>query len=231
MSSSAPLPGNQGTRKKSSPVQLGLTIVLGVLLAGLAAAGFLFGDDVEDFFDADSTLVERVQLQGYWLGMKLGNAEETARGLPGVTVLDISDTYGWRARQAGIMPGDVLLSVAGNKVSSLSELDTAVKKADATKGLPVELQRWGQPFSVVLPPLPQSAPPAAALPPLQPAVAPLPVTPAVAYGYPGVATPPAAPSPAGPMFYCPQHRMMWSQQHVHPHYRCPMCSSSLGRVQ
>lgn len=221
-------------RKKTSPIQLGLTIVLAALLASLVAAGFLFGDDVDDLFDSDGgLLVERVQIQGYWMGMKLGPADESTAGTSGVTVLDISETYGWRARQAGILPGDVLMSVNGKKVSTLADLDAAAKKAKSSSGLPVELQRWGQPLSVVIPPMAQFQQPVQP----GPAAVPPPVVAAPQPGIPAVWAPPyaqpaVAPAPQNqPLFYCPQHRVTFSQQNVTPNYRCPIGGGPLSRAQ
>ncbi len=226
------------TRKKTSPIQLGLTIVLAAIMASLVAAGFLFGDDVDDLFDGEDRLVERVQIQGYWMGMKLGPADESAVGSSGVTVLDISETYGWLDRQAGILTGDVLMSVNGKKVSTLSELDAAAKKTSSASGLPVELQRWGQPLSVVIPPMAKIQQPMQPPPPVGPAAVPAqPGTPAVwaaPYIQPAAAAPAAVPQNPGAgagMFYCPQHRVTFSQQHVHPHYRCPIGGGPLSRAQ
>jgi hypothetical protein len=225
-------------RRKTAPLQLGLTIVFAAMLAGLTVAGFLFGDDFDDVFDDELRTTERVQIQGYWMGMKLGPADEAA-GTSGVTVLEISELYGTRARQAGIMPGDVLVSVNGKGVTTLSDLDAAAKSTKAASGLPVELQRWGQPMSVVIPPMPAMAqpgatPPANAYAPnnaSQPAAW-VPPQDGWPQPQPAAAWPQPAPQPAAaPMFYCPQHRVTFAQQHVHPHYRCPMCAGPVTPVR
>jgi hypothetical protein len=229
----------------SKPVRTGLTIALGVLLAGAVIAGLLVGDDWKELFSRSSSSSERVQLQGYWMGMTLANADSPPDdyaptiGAKGVRVVDISERNGWRPRATGLMPGDVIVSIGGKKVENLSDLDRMAQKMDTAGPLPFDVLRYGQPLTLTMSPLavaqgqvpgmPQAAVPPIAQSPIAPLsqqqgpVMPGPATPQAA------ALAPAAGQPA--MFYCPRHRSMWPQQQVHPGYRCPLCYGPLSRAQ
>ena len=66
-----------------------------------------------------------MEMQGSWLGMKLASLDAPAArrlGIPasakGVLIVEIEEKNGWRARQAGVMEGDVVVAVDGQTVQS-----------------------------------------------------------------------------------------------------------------
>ncbi|MBI5538301.1 MAG: PDZ domain-containing protein [Deltaproteobacteria bacterium] len=215
----------------AKPVQLGATIVLGVLLIGAVAAGLIYGDDLHELWEGrdDTSSNERVQMQGVWLGMRLVPANTAAElGVPtapkGVRVDEISERMGWRARQAGLMPGDIITSVNGKKIGSLTDVDSLSRSVKTSNAMPMEVLRYGQPLTLTLPAIPAvmaMQPPPAATP------GPAPVQPAAIPYQPG----PGAPNQGQPSYYCPLHRQSFAAGQVHPHYRCPMCYGPLNRAQ
>lgn len=228
----------------SKPVQFGTAIVLGVLLVGAVAAGLIYGDDIHELWESkDQATTERVQLQGLWMGMRLSPATEPSElGPPstaGVRVTEISERYGWRARMAGLAPGDIITSVSGKKVNALTDLDTVSQKLNASTAIQLDILRWGQPFAVSLPalsgvPAVAGAPPMGApgiMPPsLPPGLMP-PGQPLGGYAPPTAGGFPAAPAATPATFYCARDRQMFSQPQVHPHYRCPVCAGPLTTGQ
>ncbi|MBI4704540.1 MAG: hypothetical protein HY744_25840 [Deltaproteobacteria bacterium] len=215
--------------KTPTPLHLGTTVLLVAVLGGIGLAAVVFGDDVTELWASDSPEIrEPVRLQGYWLGMELaGAAGAGPAGRPaparGVRVVEISESYGWRARQAGLMAGDTLVSVAGRKVDALGDLDALARDLDVGGPLRLEVLRWGQPLAIVLPPLPPLPLPAAAVPPPAAVAGPgAALVPASGVG------PPLGVSPDAQLYYCPSHRLAWARAQVHPHYRCPQCYGPLS---
>jgi len=215
----------------SKPIQLGATIVLGVVLVGAVAAGLAYGDDLHEIFESRSSqkATERVQMQGVWMGMRLAPADVPSEfGQPtatkGVRVVEISERYGWRARQAGIVTGDILTSINSKKIADLSDLDSITKNLNVAGQVPLEILRWGQPVALRCRHFPAGWRPAIDHGPRSNLAA-RPAQPAITTGFgPGVGP------GAGPMFFCPQHRQMWGQGQVHPHYRCPVCYGPLSKA-
>jgi membrane-associated protease RseP (regulator of RpoE activity) len=237
----------------SKTVQFATSIVLGVLLVGSIGLGLAYGDDLHEIFESRDTpsTTERVQMQGIWMGMRLVPADTASElGQPtsprGVRIDEVSERTGWRVRQAGLMSGDIIVSINTKKVGNVADLDGITKSLNASGAITLEVLRWGQPMKVVLAALPLGVPmppvaplvnPGAqpgpnAMPgsmpgatPLQPMPASMP-NPAVG---PGVG--PAAGPGVTPSYYCPTHRQMYGAAQVHPHYRCPVCSTPLTRAQ
>lgn len=218
----------------SKPVQLGATIALSVLLIGAVIAGLVWGDDLHELWDwgkdAQST-TERVQIQGIWMGMRLVPATQPSElGPPaasGVRVTEVSETYGWRARSAGLAPGDIITALNGKKIGALTDLDALSEKLDASTAIQVDVLRWGQPYTVTIPAVanvPAPGAPLAAPPGMMPASRPL-----NGYGPPaGGGMGPAGPGGATTgVFYCPKHRQTFTAAQVQPYYRCPLCAGPL----
>jgi len=199
----------------SKPVQWIAAGVIVLLLGIVAAAGLVTADDGVPFAKDDRVagLFERAQVEGWWMGMRLGQADNT----DGVKILEVSDSLGWRAKQAGVMPGDIITGINGKKVTDLSDLQRKSVGLNLAGPVALSVTRFNQQASLVIPPLP----PPISQQPVMPAQ--MPVTPMVPGGVPVV-----APNGAeGPAFYCPRHRVLWTQAQVHPSYRCPLCSGPL----
>jgi hypothetical protein len=217
-------------------------------LLGVIGGGMLFGDDMHELWEKDTQAAPEppIQLQGYWMGMKLMSQDMTsvpnAAGVVGITpkgatVLDISERFGWRMKMAGIMPGDVITAVDGKKIASLTDFESVTRNLKNTGGpIPMELQRWGQPVKITVPPL------APLVPAQQPQFA-QPV-PQAAWGAQPIAmqgphygTMPmgfmdpmlqaAGPGQPGTL-YCQRHNMTFTPQQVAPSYRCPLCAGPLA---
>jgi len=201
-----------------------------VLLILLTAGAMFFTDDKADMVaNRIHKYTETMEIHGNWLGMKLVSFDShKARrlGVPsslhGVVVVGIQERNGWRARQAGVQEDDIITGVNGKKIRDMADMFDASRKLDVASPVALEVLRWGQPLTLVLP---------AAAPPFE-------GTPQVGQGNrpatrisrgenQGAAQPGANQSP---QFYCPQHNGVWPQSAVHPKYRCPIGNCPLIRV-
>ncbi len=139
----------------------GAIFVLGVALFLIIAGAMFFAYVVDDFFDHSAPKTTQVmELRGDWLGMKLTSLDSpTAQrmGIPpslsGVMIVEIAEKNGWRALQAGAMEGDVIAAVEGKKVRDLADLYDASRNIDVGKAVLLDVRRWGQPMTRVLPAL------------------------------------------------------------------------------
>jgi hypothetical protein len=215
----------------------GAILALAVLLFLLIAGAMFFADEVDDFFDhREPKTTQVMELRGSWLGMKLSSLDSpTAQrlGIPpsakGVMVVEIEERNGWRALQAGVMEGDVLTAVDGQDVRDLADLYDVSRDVDVGSAVLLDIRRWGQPMTLVLPALHAPPPVAAQWQPGQVGQAAPAVTPgANAAGAQLVGW---APGSQGAQFYCPIHDRMWQQNAVHPHYRCPLGGCPLSRAR
>ena len=101
-----------------------------------------------------------MELRGSWLGMKLAALDSpTAQhlGIPpaaeGVIVAEITEADGWRVRQAGAMEGDIIVAVDGHTIRDLADLYDVSRKLDVGVAVLLDIRRWGQPMTLVLPAL------------------------------------------------------------------------------
>ncbi len=210
--------------KRISP----MAAAIGVLAVGgaVAVAMVLGADDgVEHWFGGDDGKVTQpLELRGRWLGMSLtalDSATAQAKNIPatlkGVMVVEIAERNGWRARQAGLVSGDVITAVDGHEVRDMTDFYDITRDTDVAKAITIEVQRWGQAMTLVLP-----AVVGVVAVPGQPA---MPGQPRAVPGLPAVGAQPVG----GPLFMCPTHGQGWQQAAVHPNYRCPMCNAPLVR--
>lgn len=220
----------------------GAVLAFVVLLVLLIAGAMFFADEVDDFFDhRKPKTIQVMELRGSWLGMKLTALDSpTAQrlGIPpsakGVMIVEIEERNGWRVRQAGAMEGDVIVAVDEQDVRDLADLYDVSRDVDVGSAVLLGIRRWGQPMTLVLPAL-HALPAGAAgaqlgqAGPFPPATAP----PVMAMGANAAGTQPVAWTPAaqGVQFYCPAHNRRWSQNAVHPHYRCPLGGCPLTRAR
>ena len=235
--------------KRVSPVLLLILVLVG---GGVIVGALIFGDDRgERIADRIVDLTQPMEVKGDWLGISLvdltsGSARRAAlpAGVKGVMVTEISESAGWRARAAGLMPRDVVTGVNKTKVSTINDLFDVVRKVNVSEPIALDVNRFGQMGTLTLagltaPPaatfvapgamaqqqammpgqgLPQAAPMQAMAPA---AMAPLPVA--------GInAQPVAQPMQvAGPRWICRRHGLAWPQQSVQPGFRCPYCNEAL----
>ena len=225
----------------------GTALAFVVLLVLLVAGAMFFGEEAKDLFGRSEPKTTQVmELRGSWLGMKLTSLDSPTvqrmgipPSLPGVMIVEIAERDGWRARQAGAVEGDVIVAVDGKNVRDLADLYDVSRSVDVGNAVLLDVRRWGQPMTLVLPALhvlPTGV--AGGQPgqagPLPPATAfPMTTPPTMAMGANAAGTQPVAWNPAaqGPQFYCPTHGRMWPQNAVHPHYRCPLGNCPLSRVR
>jgi hypothetical protein len=156
--------------KRVSPAILVVVILMG---AGIIVGALIFGDDGPDLADrlADKRQVlQPMELRGDWLGMSLVdlNAASARRAnippsVKGVMVVEISETVGWRARQAGIMPRDVITGIGKSKIADINDFYDVTRKVDVAEAVFIDVSRWGQPMTLVIPaayrPMPQAGQP------------------------------------------------------------------------
>ena len=212
-----------------------------------------FADEVDDFFDhREPHTTQPMELLGSWLGVKLtGLDSPTAQrlGIPpsaeGVMVVEIMEMNGWRARQAGMMEGDVIVGVDGKTIRDLADLYDVSRKVDVGGAVMLDVRRWGQVVTLVLPALRASPRTVAQWQPEQVAPAPLGVnglaarpaawaagTQAAQYYGPATMNVAAAQTVGqGAQFYCAIHGRMWDQGAVYPNYVCPLGNCPLTRVR
>ncbi|MHC4176053.1 MAG: hypothetical protein ACYSWU_01015 [Planctomycetota bacterium] len=212
----------------------GAVLAFVVLLVLLVAGAMFFADEAEDFFGLhEPAITQAMELRGSWLGMKLASLDSpTARhlGVPpaakGVMIVEIEERNGWRARQAGAMEGDVIVAVDEQDIRDLADLYDVSRNLDVGGAVLLDIRRWGQPMTLVLPAL--LAQPAAANPSQFGQAGP-----AMAPGANAAWVQPAATVQGvqGPQFYCPTHNRVWPQNAVHPHYRCPLGNCPLSRTR
>ena len=205
-----------------------------VALVLLIVGAMFFADEVEEFLDhREPKTTQVMELRGSWLGMKLTSPTAQRLGIPpsakGVMVVEIMEMNGWRARQAGIMESDVIVAVDGQDVRDLADLYDISRKVNVGDAVLLEVRRWGQLVTLVLPALHTPLPGAAQLQPGQVGQA----APGMAPGTNAAAGQPVAWAPGGQggQFYCPTHNRMWPQTAVHPNYRCPLGNCPLSRAR
>jgi hypothetical protein len=144
--------------KRLSPAIIVVTILIG---AGVIIGALVFGDDGSDALEnvADKMAVTQpMELRGDWLGMSLVDlTSASARranippGVKGVMVMESSESMGWRPRQAGVMPRDVLISINKKKITDINDFYDVSRKVDVTQAIFLETSRWGQPMTLVIP--------------------------------------------------------------------------------
>ena len=131
---------------------------------------------------------------------------------------------------------NVIEAVDGNQLRDMADLFDVSQHLDVGDAILLDILRWGQPMTLVMPAaytVPQAMAPMQPqpMPPMPPAAMPQGGTPIPAAQTPA-AQPMAAPVGAaaaagtGP-YVCPRSGLGWSQQAVHPHYRCPRCGGPL----
>jgi len=219
----------------------GVIFPIVVLLAMLVAIAMFFTGKGEDVFEREGhKITQTMELRGNWLGMKLTSLDSpTARrlGVPpsvrkGVMVVELQEARdGWRPRQAGVLPGDVIVAVDGKKVRDLADLYDASRNLDVGSAVLLDIRRWGQPMTLVLPAV-YAAPPVAGPPEAWQGVQPPPAT---AQGANAGAAQLAAWAPGSqcyqcPHFYCRVHNQVFPQGAVHPNYRCPIGNCPLNAL-
>lgn len=218
-------------RFKLLSVGVGTAFGVVVLLAVVALGAMFFADDGEELFSRERHKVtQAMELRGEWLGMKLASLDSPSarrRGVPpserGVLVLELSERKGWRVRQAGVLSGDVVEGLNGNEIRDMADLFKISRKVDVGSAVTLDIRRWGQPMTLVLPAV-FTAPPVAGRT-------------RTAQGANAGAAQAGAEQAAriqrrqGPQFYCPQHNKLWSKDAVHPNYRCPLGNGLLNRVR
>jgi len=214
----------------------GVAFALLILLALVAAGAMFLTDDKEEIFGLRNyKRAQAMEIRGNWLGMRLTSMESsTARhyGVPpterGVMVTEIEERSGWRARMAGVQQGDVIKGVNGKEIRDLADLYDLSRDLDVGSTVSLDIQRWGQPMTLVLPAV-YAPPPVAAPPQARQGDRGAPMTGQI--GNAGAAQPAAlVQGPQEPMFHCPLHNRQWPQSEVHPHYRCPLGNCPLNRV-
>jgi hypothetical protein len=228
--------------KRLSPVLLAILILVG---GGIIIGALVFADDRKEIFDRFTDkrdLSQPMEVKGDWLGMSLVDlTSPSARragltpGLKGVMVSDISESAGWRARAAGIMPRDVVMTVNRTKISDINDLYDLTRKVNVTDAVFLDVNRYGQVATVVLPSV---AAPSVPVSPVaagfnQPAMM-APAAVPVQMQFPAAAVnaqPVAQPGQfAGPRWLCRRHGLAWPQQAVQPGFRCPYCNEPLRSV-
>ena len=220
----------------------GTALAFVVLLVLLVAGAMFFGEEAKDLFGRSEPKTTQVmELRGSWLGMKLTSLDSPTvqrmgipPSLPGVMIVEIAERDGWRARQAGAVEGDVIVAVDGKNVRDLADLYDVSRTVDVGNAVLLDVRRWGQSMTLVLPAL--HAPPGGAAAAQFGQAGQFPAAtapPVVAMGANPAGTQPVAWTPLaqGPQFYCPAHNRMWPQTAVHPHYRCPLGNCPLSRAQ
>lgn len=208
-----------------------------VLLILLAAGAMFFTDDKADMIaNRIHQAIEPMEIHGNWLGMKLTalNSHNADRlGVPsslrGVVVGEVDERNGWRARQAGVQEDDIIVGVNGKDVRDMADMYDVSRKLDVGSPVLLNILRWGQPMTLVLPAQyavpPDGGPPQARRGDPTPRREPWRENPdavqpgTLVHGY------------QGPLFHCPQHNKMWPQNAVHPNYRCPIGNGPLNRVR
>jgi hypothetical protein len=213
-------------------LSIGAALTLLIVLILVAAGAMFLTDDKEELFGLRKhRSTQAMEVQGTWLGIKLTSMDSpTARrfGVPpserGVMVVEIKERDGWRARLAGVQRGDVIKSVNGKKVRDMADLYDISRDLDVGSAVSLDILRWGQLMTLVLPavyaPPPVEAPPQARQ---GDRVAPM----AGQRVNAGV----AVQGSQGPLFYCYMHNQVWPQNAVHPHYRCLLGNCPLNRVR
>jgi hypothetical protein len=234
--------------KRLSPALLVILILVG---GGIVIGALVFADDRKEVFDRFTDkrdLTQAMEVKGDWLGMSLVDLTSPsarragiATGLRGVMVSDISESAGWRARAAGVMPRDVVMTVNRTKISDINDLYDLTRKLNVMDAVFLDVNRFGQVATVVLPSIAAPAvPPVAAgfnqqamAAPQQgmmaPAAAPVQMQqlPNAAFNAQPVAQPAQY---AGPRWLCRRHGLAWPQQAVQPGFRCPYCNEPLRSV-
>jgi hypothetical protein len=149
--------------KRVSPAILVVAVLVGV---GVIIGALIFADDGPEFWDRSDSkttaqaVTQPMELRGDWLGMSLVDlTSPSARranipaGTKGVMVAEISETMGWRARQAGLMPRDVISSINKQNIRDINDLYDVTRKVNVADAIFLSASRWGQPMMVVLPAL------------------------------------------------------------------------------
>lgn len=231
-----------------SAASLVIAIFVGV---GIVVGALIFADDAPDVLDRfteKGNVFQPMELKGEWLGMSLVDlTSATARranipqSVKGVVVDEISDMRGWRPRQAGVAPRDVLTSINGQRLRDIHEFYDMSLKVDVTDAITLDVNRWGQPMTLVIPAVYTPAAAAQSMAangmPAQPAVvgagqAAMPQPPLVradlGANAQGAAT---VQQQGGPLWVCPRHGLGWQQSLVQPGFRCPLCSGQLRLAQ
>jgi hypothetical protein len=154
-----------------------LLIILVLLGGGIIVGALVFGDDRGEFFDRFTekrATVQPMEVRGDWLGMSLADlSSPTAQrraafppSLKGVMVTEISESLGWRPRQAGVMNGDVISAVNKQKVGDINEFYDVTRKVDIADAIYLDVNRWAQVVTLVIPAInrPVAAPMGAGMP-------------------------------------------------------------------
>jgi len=197
----------QDMAKRRTPRKMPIGGIAVIVIAALAVVFFIIQETAWSPFDSPPTLTQPVELRGNWLGMWLAPADSAAAravGVPpsvaGVVVAEVVQEPASRAAQAGLLPGDVVVSVDGTSVADLSDLLTLAADLDVGRPLAVGIMRMGQPMTVMMPP---------------------PVGMVSGMGMPGQAV------GGDGTFLCPNDGLLWSQAQVAPGFRCPRCGGAL----
>lgn len=211
----------------SKHARIAVAAVVGIIAAAVVVAMFV-SQQAGGAVGGAVTITDPMQLSGSWLGMSVmspnaGEAQELGAAFAptGVVVAEVQASA-VRVRQAGIMPGDVIVGVNGTAVGDMADLFDLSLAVDVAGPVQIDLLRWGQPLKTMLPPIAATA----VAPPALAGIAPAPV--------PGGAMPVAWAAPpagggAGPYsLYCPQDGTAVPAGAAPVYrYRCPRCAGPL----
>jgi S1-C subfamily serine protease len=155
------------------------TLIAAVVVAALAGAvvASMFwakrSDSSEDY--ARDPGSQPLEIRGWWLGIAVtGTDTPTARKakipseMRGVVVVEVTPQEGWRAQRGGLQAGDVIRGANGKSVGDIGDFRDVTAKIDANQSIMLEIDRRGQPMTVLLPAVAAVAP---AVPGGQPAAA------------------------------------------------------------
>jgi membrane-associated protease RseP (regulator of RpoE activity) len=130
------------------------------MLAVLIVIALIAADEHEELVDTARSVMftQPMELGGNWLGIRVTSTDSPTAakmGIPastkGVLVSELAERNGMRARQAGISPGDVITAVDGKPVSDIADLYDISRNQDVGAPLLIDVQRWGQPMTLVMP--------------------------------------------------------------------------------
>jgi|GEM_PF-2612019 hypothetical protein len=244
-----------GQLSRNIPVGIGTALI--IIALGVTGSALIFADDAPQnagFSPVGATTgmpvaTSPMELRGRWLGMSMTSPRSVKAAkefqippnVEGVLVAEIAERTGWRARQAGVLPGDVIQKVDKTVVTDLDGLYNISRKLNSNNTILVDVLRWGQPMTLALPAvtMPQQAPMVGGMAPqmqqpmqpqMQQPMQPQMQQPQQPVGAPGAIRPVAW--PATPMnntpWVCPRDNTTMAQVAAQPAgFRCPRCGGPL----
>lgn len=235
-----------GQLSRNIPVGIGTALI--IIALGVTGSALIFGGDGAQstgFSPAGATatgmpvFTAPMELRGRWLGMSMSSPTAKAAAefqippnVKGVLVAEISERTGWRARQAGVLPGDVIQKVDKTVVTDLDGLYSVSRKLNSNNTILIDILRWGQPMTLALPAvtMPQQAPMVGGMPqqPMVPGNGQM-MAPQQPVGANGAFQPVAWPNPTNnTQWVCPNDATTLPQSAAQPAaFRCPRCGGPL----